>query len=192
VAAPLSGTAVPLESKAIATASGGRFWYINESQIEDIIEEEFQGSLSVLIDRPRVGLVLPTGVVVARDLNALPRIAGKYRIRPLKGTDVFNFAVRLEVSPERIENNNFTFSALLYDADRHLLQTDRTVPLVPLDEFVVSPSQPLVRSIVKQIAATTSTDAILQQIADRRVSETRPTLVAKAKQMRELRDEAVR
>ena len=87
--------------EAMATESGGRFWYVQESKIEDIIEAEFQGALTVTVDRPRVELRLSSGVTVSRELNTLTRVAGKYRVRPLKGEDVFNFAIRLESAPSR-------------------------------------------------------------------------------------------
>lgn len=45
--------------EAIATASGGRFWYIAESGIDSILEEEFRNALSVVLDRSKVELSLP-------------------------------------------------------------------------------------------------------------------------------------
>ena len=56
---------------AMATESGGRFWYIQESRIEDIIDEEFKGALSVVIDRARIELELPAGVTISKELKRL-------------------------------------------------------------------------------------------------------------------------
>jgi len=100
---------------AIAQASGGRFWFIGEARIEDIIKEEFSGALSVFLERPKIEFTVPSGVTIERELNDLPKIAGCYRIRPIKANDQFCFAIRLRIDPMKVDGKNLSIRASLLD-----------------------------------------------------------------------------
>jgi Ca-activated chloride channel homolog len=173
---------------AIATESGGRFWYIHESKIEDIVDEEFEGSLSVALDRPRIELRLPAGVTISKELNKLSKVTGKYRVRPLKGDDTFNFAVRLEASPELIEGEQCTLTALLFEGERKVLEQNASIRLVSPNEFVTSMPNPLVRSVVQQYESTVSNEQVLEDMADGNLDLMKRMLVADVGGMRRVRD----
>jgi len=98
---------------ALAIQSGGRFWYIGEARIEDIIKEEFSGALSVLLERPAITIDLPKGVSIQQELNSLPKISGRYRVRPIKGNDAFSLAFRISVTPEQMEDSEVEIRELI-------------------------------------------------------------------------------
>jgi Ca-activated chloride channel family protein len=77
---------------ALANESGGRFWFIGDVGIGDIIKEEFSGALSVFLERPRIEVNLPSGVTIIRELNKVEKTSDRYRIRPIKANDQFCFA----------------------------------------------------------------------------------------------------
>jgi hypothetical protein len=174
--------------EVLATESGGRFWYVQESRIEDIIEEEFQGALSVAIDRPRVELLLDSGVKVSKELNALNRVSGRYRLRPLKGDDVFNFAIRMETTPQEVGADRVTIKAVLYDGDRFVTRAEESLRLVREAEFVSSPSNPLVPSVVRQYETTVTNETLLEKMADGDLNLMKKMLMAEVGGMRVVRD----
>lgn len=151
--------------EAIASESGGRFWYIQESRIEDILMEEFTGSMSIVMDRPRLELVLPSGVRISRELNDLKKTSGKYRFRPIKGADIFNFAVRLEVNPNSISGEAVAVSARLYDGDTLLREASKTLSVRPHREVVLSKVNPVVTSVVQQYELTVTNEEVMERMA---------------------------
>ncbi len=155
--------------EAIATESGGRFWYIQETKIQGIIDEEFQGSLSVVVDRPRLELVLPPGARIGKELNRIPKSAGRYRIRPLKGKDLFNLAVRLEIIPDQLTASTLHLGAILYDGDSKLVESGVDIPTGTKQEFVLSKVNPVVKSIVQQYEATITSEMILREASFGRI-----------------------
>ncbi|GAA0947140.1 vWA domain-containing protein [Virgisporangium aurantiacum] len=172
--------------EAIASSSGGRFWNIGESDIEDIIEEEFEGALTVLIDRPRVALTLPDGVRVSRELNKIRQVGRRYRLRPLQGEDTFNFAVRLEVDPEQVTADRVAIGANLFDGDREIASTELELTVGTRQEVAASPSHPLVRSIVQQFETESTDERVLSDLESGNVTALRQMLtveIAKLKQI---------
>ncbi|MBT2384611.1 VWA domain-containing protein [Streptomyces sp. ISL-11] len=170
--------------EAIATASGGKFWYIDESGIENIIEEEFQGALTVALDSPTVELSLPRGVTMSRELNSLRKVSRRYRLRPLKGQDTFNFAVRLEIDPTRMNAGELTLGATLYDSGRRVAGTERNVALAPLADVTRAPVHPLVRSVVEQFEAATTDERAVKALDDDDLSGMRKMLTAEVARFR--------
>jgi Ca-activated chloride channel family protein len=175
--------------KAIATGSGGRFWYIQDSEIEDIISEEFQGSLSVIYDRPRVELRLPPGVTIARELNSLPKVGGRYRARPLKGNDTFNFAVRLAIDPEISSSDEIILGAALLEADKEIAVTEISIPLHDSGPFFVAQPRTLVQSVVRQHESTIKDGRVLEQLDAGDLDSMRRMLVDEIAEMREVTDQ---
>jgi Ca-activated chloride channel homolog len=174
--------------EAIATESGGRFWYIQESRIEDILDEEFEGALSVVIDRPRLGLQLPKGARISKDLNDLGKQGGKYRIRPLKGVDTFNFAVRVETDPREIQGDSLAIKAVLYDNDEQLIMTEQLVPLCSAAEYVLQATDPIVKSVVQQYEVTVSSERALQNMDEGKLDLMKKMLMSEVGGMRIARD----
>lgn len=172
--------------EAIATESGGRFWYIKDSRIEDIIEEEFQGSLSVALDRPRLELRLPADVTVSRELNQLSRVAGRYRFRPLKNHDFFNLAVRLQVEPGA--SGDIPLSAVLYDGDRQVCDTSLLIRRVEAQEHLLAEVNPLVASVVQQFQASVSNEQMLAGLGDGDLNLMKKMLIAEVDGMRKVQD----
>ena len=70
---------------------------------QSIINEEFQQSLSIIIDRPRVRLRLPDGVSIAEELNDLKKSGEQYRLRPITRQFQTYIAVRLSIDPSKID-----------------------------------------------------------------------------------------
>jgi len=175
--------------EAIASESGGRFWYIQESGIEDIINEEFKGALSVTVDRPRVELKLPDGVTVSKELNSLSKNSGKYRIsRPLKGKDLFNFAIRLEVAPDKIKGDNFALEATIYNGEESILTTQKSISLQSPQEYVVSESNTIVRSVVQQYHATITDEKVVEQMSEGSLNLMKNMLIEEIGGMRKVKD----
>ncbi|MCX4905855.1 VWA domain-containing protein [Streptomyces sp. NBC_00878] len=150
--------------EAIATASGGRFWYISESGIDTILEEEFRSALTVVLDRPKVELALPAGVTVSEELNSLRKASRRYALRPLKGQDTFNFAVRLEIDPAQVGDSAFSLGATLYDGTREVATTGRDIVLAPQTEVVTSPVHALVSSVVEQYRSSQTEERMLKDM----------------------------
>jgi Ca-activated chloride channel homolog len=175
--------------EAIASSSGGRFWNISESDIEDIIEEEFEGALTVLLDRPRVAVGLPEGMRVSRELNNLRKVSNRYRLRPLQGEDVFNFAVRLEVDPDRVAGDRLTVDAALLDGERPISSTRRELSLGTPQEVAASPSHPLVRSTVQQFETTATDEVMLASLEAESVTELRQMLTAEIAKLQTMESE---
>lgn len=171
--------------EAIATESGGRFWYIKESRVEDIIEEEFQGSLSVVLDRPRLELSLPAGVTVGRELNSLSKSAGKYRVRPLKGDDYFNLAVRLDIQADAVD---VTLDATLYDGEGVVAQASTTLRRVSRAEFVTAAVNPIVGSVVQQYEVTLTNEKMIDTMMHGELDLMKKMLIAEVDGMRVVQD----
>ncbi|MGK8525106.1 vWA domain-containing protein [Nocardia asteroides] len=129
---------------AISHQSGGRFWYIGDAAIEEIIREEFRGALSVLLERPSVEISLPPGVTIERELNDLPKVAGRYRLRPVKANDHYGFAVRLRVDPSVASTATLPVTATLLDGTQPVEECSLSLRLGSVEEYVRSPEDPRV------------------------------------------------
>jgi Ca-activated chloride channel family protein len=175
--------------EVLASESGGRFWYIGETSIEDIINQEFSDSLAVLLERPRIELQLPEGIRIAKQLNDLKMISGRYRVRPITSNQIFNFAVRLEASPSQIKNDKAVLKAILYDGDEVVNSSDKELPLTSFNEYVVSQDHPVVRSIVQQYEAAKSDEKMRERMADEDFDLMKDIIVSEVEGMRVVRDE---
>lgn len=151
---------------AIAKESGGRFWYIEKQDVQDIIDEEFRGSLSVIVDRPRIELTVPTGVRVSKELNRETKVGNRYRVRPLKGKDLINFALRLEIDPQEVAKDFVEIGARLLDGERELDVTSLNIYLGAPDRVAKDPFNAVVGSVVRQFESSVSGEAALQAAAD--------------------------
>ncbi|MGW7421402.1 vWA domain-containing protein [Streptomyces sp. NPDC054813] len=148
--------------EAIATASGGRFWYIAESGIDSILEEEFRNALTVVLDRPKVELSLPPGVSVSEELNSLRKVSRRYGLRQLRGNDIFNFAVRLEIDPAQVTDSRFTLGATLYNGTDEVKSATTDVTLAPQADVVTTPVHALVSSVVEMYRSSQTEEKMLK------------------------------
>lgn len=174
--------------EVLAIESGGRFWYIGETKIEDIINEEFKGSLSVVLERPRVELKLPQGVTIAKELNKLRKISGKYVVRQITGQDLLRFAVRLEFDPERIASSETEIEARLFNSERLITQKTFKISLVPFNEFILSEENALVSRVVQQHIASTTDEKMRQLSTQDDVDEMKEMLEGQISGMKALED----
>jgi Ca-activated chloride channel family protein len=149
---------------ALAHPSGGRFWFIGEARIEDIIKEEFSGALSVYLERPSIELDLPPGVMIIRELNDLPNISGRYRLRPIKANDQFCFAIRLRVDPTKVDGNKLPIRAILRDGAGEVERADAILTLGSVEEYVQSPEDPRIATIVRKFLTATSDEKIVEEM----------------------------
>lgn len=171
---------------ALAHESGGRFWYIGEARIEDIIKEEFSGALSVLFERPRVELELPPGISITKELNALPKIAGNYRVRPIKGNDQFGLAVRLRVDPSKAESDKLALRATLRDGTEVVRQVETTLRIGSVEDYVQSPEDPRVAMVVQKYLGAMSDEKIVEQMDAGNVTTTLTMLQSQSNLMKDL------
>jgi Mg-chelatase subunit ChlD len=175
--------------EAIARESGGRFYYIVESKIEDIIEEEFKGALSVAIDRPRIELKLPAhGVIVSKELNAIKKSHGKYCPRPIKGEDLFNFAIRLEITPEIISEDSFVLEVTLSDGSKNILTTQKIVLLQSVEGWVLADSNSIVKSVVQQYETTVANEGVIEKLSEGSFDLMKKMLVVEIGGMHKVKD----
>ncbi|WP_405659905.1 MULTISPECIES: vWA domain-containing protein [unclassified Streptomyces] len=172
--------------EAIATASGGRFWYISESGIDNILEEEFRSALTTVLDRPRIELTLPPGVTVSEELNSLRKISRRYGLRPLKGQDTFNFAVRLLIDPAQTGGAEFVLSATLYDGSQEVVASEETIALAPLEEVVTTPVHALVSSVVTQFQAEKTEETMLRDMGSGNLTGMKEMLTAEIARLRQV------
>lgn len=174
--------------EVIATESGGRFWYIKESRIEDIIKEEFQDSLAVVVERPRVELTLPEGVRISKQLNDLRLLSGKYRIAQLTRDQPICFAVRLELDPSRIDGEVVELKSRLYNGDEVLTNTSTQVLLKPLNEYVLTEDNPVVRSVVSEYEASKTDEEMIEVMAGDELDLMQSMIVQEIGGMRVVKD----
>lgn len=171
---------------AIATESGGRFWYINDSRIEDIIDEEFKGSLSTAIDRPRIELKLPPGVTIRQELNTVQKAGSKYRLRPIKGSDFFNMAIRLLI--EAPGSTPIELRAILYDGDKPIAECDQVIQRTPGTTYLNGAINPLVPSIVQQFQANASNERILSEMMEGDLEQLKKMLVVEVDKLGDIQN----
>jgi Ca-activated chloride channel homolog len=149
---------------AISVVSGGRLWYINDAKIEDIIEEEFSGALSVILERPGILIEFSDGVSISKELNNVKKKDNLYKIRPIKANDQFGLAFRLSVKPENHPEGYVTLKATLLDGAGIVNKTELQIPLCSVEEYVNSAENYRVAEIVGQFQAAASGEKIMQQI----------------------------
>lgn len=135
---------------AIAEESGGNFWFIGDSSIDDIIRDEFGAMVSTALERPRVRLLLPPGLRVAQELHDLREIGGFYRVRPIRAGESFIFAQRLAINFDAANTDTFDLAAELYDGDRLAATSAAPLSISSLEVFAASPIDPRVEIAVAQ------------------------------------------
>ncbi|MBW4504476.1 MAG: VWA domain-containing protein [Scytonema hyalinum WJT4-NPBG1] len=170
----------------LANESGGRFWFIVEVGIEDIIKEEFSGALSVFLERPRIEVNLPPGVTIIRELNNLQKTSDRYRIRPIKANDQFCFALRLRIDPSKVDGSELTISATLLDGTDVVQKTKTNLSLGSMQEYVQSPEDPRVAMVVTKYLAATSDEEMAKEMDTRNVTTTLQMLQSQSNLMKEL------
>ncbi|WDZ87274.1 vWA domain-containing protein [Micromonospora cathayae] len=149
---------------AIARASGGRFWYIGDSSIQDIIREEFSGALSVYLERPSVRLDLPAPASVVAEYHDLARVAGRYRLRPIKGNDRFAFGVRLLVDPAQVDGVELPVTATLLDGTGTVASTTTVLRLGGLAEYASSVEDPTVAMVISRYLTAKTDEEMVEQV----------------------------
>ncbi len=123
--------------------------------------------MSVIIDRPRIDLKLPKGVTVSKQLNNFfDKSYKQYRIRPIKGEDLFCFAVRLQVNPKEIEADALTLEAILLDREDKIAAIQKEISLKSYQEYVSSKFNPMVQSVVQQYQTTITDEPIMAQMSE--------------------------
>jgi Ca-activated chloride channel homolog len=148
---------------ALARESGGRFWYIGDSAIEEIIREEFSGALSVYLERPAVQLELPAGLAVLRELNDLTKVSGRYRLRPIKANDRFCFALRLRSDPANMSPIS-SVGATLFDGTEVISTAHTDLRLGTTQEYANSAEDPSVAMVVAKYLAAAADEEIVEQM----------------------------
>jgi len=170
----------------LAHESGGRFWFIGEARIEDIIKEEFSGALSVFLERPRIEVNLPPGVTIIRELNNLQKTSDRYRIRPIKANDQFCFALRVRVDPSKVDSSELTISATLLDGADVVQKTETNLSLGSVEEYVQSPEYPRVAMVVTKYLAATSDEQMAKEMGTGNVTTMLQMLQRQSNMMKEL------
>ena len=139
------------------------FVIIQESKIEDILDEEFQGWIYAQIERPRVALEFPDGITVVDELNDLRKISGRYSLRPILGNDAFSFAIRIQIDPMKVGSNQVLLKSHLYDGEKEIQAVEELVALGSFSDFVTSEENPIVKSIVQQYKTAKAKENMIEQ-----------------------------
>src|SRR5579871_5743759 len=61
----------------MAAASNGNFWFSEDDNFGPVLEKEFGGVTSIVLERPTVSLSFPPGIVIEQPLNTLPESDGR-------------------------------------------------------------------------------------------------------------------
>lgn len=148
----------------LANESGGRFWFIGEFSIEDIIKEEFSGSLSVFLERPRIQVNLPPGVTIVEELNDLQKTSDRYSLRPIKANDRFCFALRLRVDPTKLDGSELSINATLMDGTGVVQKTETKLSLGSMEKYVQSSQDFRVAMVVAKYLAAKSDEQMTKEM----------------------------
>jgi Ca-activated chloride channel homolog len=148
----------------LANESGGRFWFIGEFSIEDIIKEEFSGALSVFLERPKIEVNLPPGVTILRELNDLQKNSDRYSLRPIKANDRFYFALRLRVDPTKVDGSELSINVTLLDGTGVLQKTETKLSLGSMEEYFQSSEDSRVAMVVTTYLAAKSDEQMAKEM----------------------------
>jgi Ca-activated chloride channel homolog len=170
---------------ALASESGGRWWYIGNQVIADIIREEFSGALSVIIERSAVRLDLPQGLVVQQEFNDLTKIAGTYRLRPIKANDAFAFAVRLRSDPAALAAEP-TISATLFDGAQEVISAQTGLRLGSVQDYANSVEDPAVAMVVSKYLTAKADEQIVGDLDAKNVTTVISMLESQSQLLRDL------
>jgi Ca-activated chloride channel family protein len=148
----------------ISSESGGRFWYIKEAKIESIIETEFQGAMDILLETPKVELMLPKGITISKELNGLRKIADKYSLRPITSKYENQFAVRLEINPEMVAEKRFEIKAFLYNRNSKVNECIKSIQLDEYGKVVTAPKNSAVPAIVAKYEKSMTEEKMIEKM----------------------------
>jgi Ca-activated chloride channel family protein len=171
---------------AIARESGGRFWYIANARIEEIIREEFSGALSVSLERPGVELQFPEGVEVIKELNKLVKTLGRYRVRPIKANDRFSFALRLRTDPQKAKSKTLSITASLLDGPDLVSSATVDLQLGTLQDYAEATEDPAVGAVVAKYLAAEADEEMVEKLDAGDVSTVIDMLQAQSSLIRDL------
>jgi Ca-activated chloride channel homolog len=153
---------------SIAKASGGNFWFVEEHSLENIIETEFEGALSIIHEHARLRLDLPTGVDVDSQLNSLQKaVNNEFRLPPLWKGKRYAFAWRLKSNPEVIKlstNGKLTVGATLLEQGVTIKTSETTIDLGNIEQFATSKMNAIVVEEVEKFMMSNSEEKALQLI----------------------------
>lgn len=170
---------------ALATESGGRWWYIGNQVIADIVREEFSGALSVVMERPAVQLHLPQGLIVQQEFNDLAKTGGRYRLRPIKANDAFAFALRLRSDPAAL-SPEFGIAATLFDGVQQVTSAQAELRLGTVQEYADSVEDPAVAMVVSKYLADKADEQIVEELDARNVTTMISMLEGQSQLLRDL------
>ncbi|MCZ7377095.1 vWA domain-containing protein [Micromonospora sp. WMMC250] len=170
---------------ALATESGGRWWYIGNQAIADIIREEFSGALSVVMERPAVELQLPQGLVVQQEFNDLAKTGGRYRLRPIKANDAFAFALRLRSDPTALLPE-MGIVATLSDGAQQVASAQLELRLGTVQEYADSVEDPAVAMVVSKYLADKADERIVEELDAKNVTTMISMLESQSQLLRDL------
>lgn len=151
---------------ALSQESGGNFWFIDEEGIEEIIRQEFEGSLSTAVERPRVELQLPPGASIARELNTLHKVGSTYRLRPIRWGETFAFGLRVVVDTDAFPDDEVAITAVLSDADRELGTAEVDIRFVDTDEYLATEPDLRVATVINKHLTAVSDEEMAGEMDD--------------------------
>jgi Ca-activated chloride channel homolog len=172
---------------ALARESGGRWWYIGNKVIEEIIREEFSGALSVFLERPAVELNLPVGLEVQQEFNELSKTGGRYRLRPIKANDAFAFALRLRSDPTTLPTTA-AINATLLDGTDTVTSAEAQLRLGSLQEYAESPEDPSVAMVISKYLAAKADEQMVEEMDKGDITTMIEMLTSQSQLLRELEE----
>ncbi|AOS83161.1 hypothetical protein BIU88_02775 [Chlorobaculum limnaeum] len=149
----------------ISNESGGRFWYIQHSNINEIIEEEFIGTLNIILDNPKIELNLGKGVKISKELNMLRKASNKYSIRPITDNDENRFAIRLELNPQEI-GEEAQITAKLLNRNQTILDANLSLNLDSFESYAQAPINQEVLAIVQKFEKSKTEEELISKIEE--------------------------
>lgn len=155
---------------AIATASCGNFWFVEETSLETIIKTEFEGALSILHENPQIRLDLPSGVSIDKQLNKLRKASRsdvEFRLPPLWGGKRTCYAFRLNIEPnlfESTENEFLNMGTTLLDKGVEISSTVQELQLGNEEDFVTANQNGVVIKEIANYQVTESEEKAIELI----------------------------
>ncbi len=147
----------------ISNESGGRFWYIQNSNINEIIEEEFVGTLNIILDNPKVELNLGKGIKISKELNTLRKVSNKYSMGPITGNYDNGFAIRLEFDPKEIKEQA-EISAKLFNRNQEISSTNLSLKIDSFANYTQTPVNQEVLAVVQKFEKSTTEEELIAKV----------------------------
>ena len=172
----------------LAAESGGRFWYIQDTEIATIIKEEFEGNLRIIFDQPKLDINLPPGIQVTRNFSDLKIINKRYRLPPIKSDFSFQFALRLEIDPTAALDQEFKIAATLFAGDTPVAGRDTAIRVMPYEQAVAIPVDPLPASIVTHYMMARTDEEVRSALETRDFAMMKKMIISEVGGMRRAMD----